>query len=125
MNYTKIPVLDMDFLVWALGGEDEIIKIRDSSGLDLTTLEPGESDIYGKLSSYRGVGFEIGLLNYTCSFNYYPDISITFGSADHFYGPNVICEDIGENETKEESILRVKTWFHDEVIPAYLTSLFS
>jgi hypothetical protein len=119
----KIPHLDIGFLIEALGGEDGVIEIRDSLGLDLTILVQDKLGVT-RNAFYGGVGFEIAFLNYF-HFSYYPDIRIMFNSASCSKRFAVICEDIGEYETREESILRVRTWFHDKVIPTYLTNLFS
>jgi hypothetical protein len=128
----SIPFIDSRIIVDALGGEEETVKLGDSIGMDLSILlDPGERTHFASLFFYRGPNFNIEIFNYENSTIYYPDIRLTTHKRTDIWGEKsylhreLFLRDIGEDETMDESILRVRNWFHNEVIPIFLEYLFS
>ena len=118
-------ILNNQFLILALGGEEEMVKLGSSVAMDLEVLlKPGrqfDTNCY----VYKGSSYEIQILNYPTP-AYYPDIRFVIWNLPTFdEAVELACQDIGENETRYESLLRVKNWFHGEVFPAYLESKFT
>ena len=122
---SSIPVLDSRFLIKSLGGEEEVINLFKSIGMDpAAILSPSQDIVWkNKTVSYCCDSYKIIFFNYIFK-DYYPDIKIIFnpGNGGHY---KTMCEDIGLDETWDESMIRVKKWFYDVVIPISLEELFS
>ena len=121
---SSIPVLDSRFLIKSLGGEEEVINLFKSIGMDPAAILSPSQDICreSKTVSYCCDAYIVTFYNYVHK-QYYPDIKIIFpGNGGHY---KTMCEDIGLDETWDESMIRVKKWFYDVVIPISLEELFS
>jgi hypothetical protein len=115
--------VDFQFLINSLGGYDEVVKLSDSLGMDLTVLANSQGSLVGE-NRVKLSNFEIWCTNYDGY--YYPDINIYFyKEPSSRYLTRLLCENVGLRETEDQAMDRVKTWFHDKVIPTYLTNLFS
>ena len=118
-------ILNNQFLILALGGKEEMVKLGSSVAMDLEVLlKPGRQ--FGE-NCYvcKGSNYEIQIFNYptpTC----YPDIRFVIWNLSTIVEvAETACHNIGEDETWNQSLLRVKNWFHEKVFPAYLESTFS
>lgn len=122
-------ILNNQSLIDALGGEEEMVKLGSSVAMDLEVLLKPGRQFSENCYVYKGSSYELVIFNYPTPVSYYPTpvyypyIKFLIWSLSTIV--EIVCQDIGENETRYESLLRVKNWFHEEVFPAYLESNFT
>jgi hypothetical protein len=128
-----IPYIDNQFLINALGGEEEVVKLGEVMGIDLRPLLwEGEINPYHKgYILYHCRDFYFKFLNFAND-NFYPDIRIIFyspvrieGIPPRDSGHETMCENIGLNETMDEAKIRANRWFNEEFYAVLLESKFT
>ena len=128
-----IPYIDNQFLIDALGGEEEVVKLGEAMHIDLRPLlNEGEINSRHKgFILYHCSDFYFKFLNFANG-KFYPDIKIIFYSPARKEGipprdshHETMCGDIGLNETMDEAKIRVEEWFNEEFYAVFLESKFT
>lgn len=124
-------VVDGEFLIDCLGGEDAVDKLQEYTGIwTIFKLIYGSSTREGHPLYYSNGNLELSYQNYIGSINVkpYADIQVRLYKNNHICSWDIIektvCSDIGYRETLPQAKLRVKQWFEEEVIPLMYQDLF-